>query len=246
MNISKKLLDWAEQSEQECRRVELSMVPITENCRLLDLGCGDGDFTSRVQTVVRATEVHGVEIAEEQVENARTRGIKVFSCNLNERFEFSSDHYDLIVASHIIEHLSNTDGFLREIYRVLRDRGQVLIATPNLASLANIFLLVFGKQPSIAEVSDEALVGTWSPRSMQVNRIGPSHRRIFTRRALCDLLVYHGFTIEAVRMTGFSPLPSQLARSLVGLLRPYATNIIVRARKTTTKNEAQPSGDSKT
>lgn len=141
--------------------------------------------------------------------------------------------FDLLVASHVIEHLGDTDLFLKECYRVLKPGGALVMATPNLAAFTNILLLLLGKQPTIAEVSDEALVNTWSPRGSSVERLGPAHRRLFTRGALRDLLKYYRFKPEQIVMTGFLPLPNLPGKVAATVLPRYAFNITVRARKLT-------------
>jgi hypothetical protein len=66
-------------------------------------------------------------------------------------------------AAQVIEHLSNTDLFIKEIFRVLKAGGYTVIATSNLAAYYNILYLLIGKQPYVAMVSDEVLAGSWIP-----------------------------------------------------------------------------------
>lgn len=235
MSISSKLLDWlgkqAGKNEGECRRVELSLLQKNKNAQLLDLGCGYGRFTLRAGKTIGSKGLHGVEIVDEKIDKARERGIDVRKGDLNQKLPFQNESFDVIIASHIIEHLDNTDTFVKEIYRVLKPGGYLIIATPNLAACANILFLLFGKQPSIAEVSDHALVGTWSPRGKSVDRTGPAHRRIFTTGALRELLEHYGFRIETTAGVGFFPLPNQLARIMCRIDKNHASNIVIKATK---------------
>jgi len=43
-----------------------------------------------------------------------------------------SDTYDCVVAFQVIEHIENDDLFVRELHRVLKDKGQLIITTPNI------------------------------------------------------------------------------------------------------------------
>ncbi len=215
----------ATQSEVQCREVELSLLEKTPGAKLrklLDLGCGDGSFTIKCADVLVIPDknVYGIDAVPENVAKAKQRGIDARCYNLNSRIEFPDNQFDVVVASHIIEHLNNTDLFLQEIYRVLKPGGYLVIATPNLASFQSILYLMCGKQPSIAEVSDRILVNTWSPRGKDIDRTGFAHRRIFTKGALVEMLEYYGFRVERVIMTG-------LCRGR------YASNIVVKARKPT-------------
>jgi len=198
---------------------------------MLDCGCGDGEFTAKMADVVEATKIIGIDVAAEQIAVARTRGIEGIVGNLDLGLPFGNESVDLVVASHIIEHVSDTDMLLRESYRVLKHGGYVVMSTPNLAAFTNILFLILGKQPTIAEVSDVALVGTWSPRGGEVARKGPAHRRIFTLAALKGLLQHYGFQCEKTVRSGFLPLPRWPARLASALLPRYASNIIIRARK---------------
>ncbi|XES77646.1 MAG: class I SAM-dependent methyltransferase [Candidatus Bathyarchaeia archaeon] len=64
-------------------------------------------------------------------------GIKA---NLNrDQLPFDDCFFDFVSATEVIEHLWNTDQFIKECYRVLKPRGYFLISTPNLASWINGF-----------------------------------------------------------------------------------------------------------
>lgn len=235
MSVTRRIYDWlarqAEKSELECRMVELSLLEKNPEAKLLDVGCGDGEFTLRAAERIGTAEIHGIEIVEEDINKSKTNGIDIRQGDLNQRLPFEDESFDVIIASHIIEHLTNTDIFVKEIHRVLKVGGYSVIATPNLAALLHILFLLLGKQPTIAEVSDEALVGTWSSRGNCVDRIGPAHRRIFTPGALKGLLEYYGFKVETVVGTGFFPLPNPLARIMAHIDKRHATNIVIKARK---------------
>lgn len=58
---------------------------------------------------------------------------------------------DFVFAGELIEHLVDTDAFLNESFRVLVDRGLLLLTTPNLASVFNRLRLLLGKQPLYVE-----------------------------------------------------------------------------------------------
>lgn len=221
----------AEQGELECRRVMLSLLEEEPDAKLLDLGCGDGEFTLKVAERIRTSKIYGIEIAEESLNKAKAKGIEVYWGDLDERLPFESESFDVVLASHIIEHVCNTDGLIKEIYRVLKGGGYLIAATPNLAAILHIVFLLFGKQPTIAEVSDEALVGTWSPRGQCVKRIGPAHRRLFTLGALKELLEYYSFKVEKSVSSGFLPLPTPPAKVMCFIDKRHATNITIKARK---------------
>lgn len=114
--------------------------------------------------------------------------------------------------------------------------GFVLLATPNLAALYNIFFLLLGKQPPITNVSD--VVGAaseWDQLMLAAGHrqlvVTPRHRRVFTRGSLVSLLQHYGFCIEKSTVSGFPPLPWWAADLACAVFPIYGWNILVRARK---------------
>ena len=174
------------------------------------------------------------------LDKARAKGIKVHRSDLNEKLPFEDDTFDVVHANQLIEHLSDTDMFIKEVYRILKASGYLIISTPNLASFHNIICLLFGKQPYPAMVSDEVYVGTFplphpAKRSEIDKEPGPGHRRIFTFCALKEILEYHGFVVEKSLGSGFYPLPPPLARVICFLDKRHAVTISMKARKHTAK-----------
>ena len=116
-------------------------------------------------------------------------------------------------SNQVIEHLPQTDHFMREIRRVLAPGGYAVVSTNNLASLHNIVSLLAGYQPPPCHVSDEQ-IGLGNP--MNAHRgdpgaAGQMHLRIFTGRALAELAQLHGLRVDVARTAGFYPLPPRLA-----------------------------------
>ncbi len=234
MSIISSLFDYLnKQADTEHRRVILSVVEQNENARLLDLGCGMGDFSLAVAEKVGTTHVSDVEIVEPRIAKARSRGLEVFPCNLNEPLPFEGDSFDMILANQIIEHLFDTDAFIKDIFRILKPGGYAVVSTPNLAAVQNILYLLVGKQPPTVSVSDEYLVGTWYPGEKSLDPITqqPSHRRIFTVGALAELFSYHGFQVEKTIGSEYLPLPTPLARIMSRVDRGHPGHIAVKVRK---------------
>jgi len=101
----------------------------------LDLGCGDGQIAERVAWMVGVKEVYGADIDSEVLENAKLRGIKTFNLDLSkDKIPLNDNSVDLVTAFEVIEHLINPDNMLKEVFRVLKEGGHLLLSTPNLAS----------------------------------------------------------------------------------------------------------------
>lgn len=217
--------------DTECRELVLRNLHIRPGARILDVGCGDGELTQRAATRIGTDRVLGLDIVVEALQIARTRAVTPIRADLNAPFPLHSDSVDLVIASHCIEHLCDTDLFLGELNRVLHLGGDLVLATPNLAAWHQIFLLSLGRQPTIAEVSDRYLVGTISPRAGEVGRTGPAHRRVFTRLALSELLARFGFKVRVALGSGYFPLTGVLGGLLSRIDPSHATNVVAVATK---------------
>lgn len=101
--------------------------------RLLEIGCGDGDFL--VEAEAAGFQVTGVELASAACEQARGRlTTGEVHCTLLENAPLEDGQFDLCVISDVIEHVRDPLGFLANIHRLLKSGGTLFIATPSLAS----------------------------------------------------------------------------------------------------------------
>ncbi len=234
--LRKGLTGWAERSfdralEQNVDNVVRLLDGTPPNAALLDLGCDDGSLTVRLAEAVDARTVHGVELVDERARLAAGRGIDVHRGDLNASLPYDDETFDVVCSHQVIEHLSDTDTFVREIFRVLKPGGCSITSTENLAGWHNIGALLFGWQPfSLGNVSDTAL-GLGNPlavhRGEQDVRSSWQHLRVFAHRGLRELFTAHGFDVEAVVGAGYYPLPRFVAR----LDSRHAAFLTVTARR---------------
>ena len=151
--------------------------------RFLDVGCATGALLEKMRE--RGWEVSGVEISAQMAGYGRkNRGLAISTLPL-EANGFAANHFDVIHASHLIEHLNNPAVFVREAYRILSNGGFLLVTTPNIAGMqAKLFR------------------GRW--RSAIYD-----HLYLFSVKTLKALLRREGFAVEQVVTWG------GLARGLV-------------------------------
>jgi len=223
-----------EASEDENRAAILDAVAERAPMQsVLDLGCFDGEFTQRLGSRAGATHVAGMEFIEEHAERASSVGVDVTMGDLEQRFPYDDASFDLVHANQVIEHLRNTDGFLREARRVCRPGGLVVISTNNLASWHNVAMLALGLQPMPIHVSDEVHVG--NPMNLRAGEPhmdrGQTHLRLFTGRALVDLAEYHGLELVSLQTSGYYPLPPRMARRMVKIDRLHGAFLIAMLRR---------------
>jgi SAM-dependent methyltransferase len=220
-------------ASKDCRRNILQCLDESaETVELLDCGCDDGEWTLQLGAHIGNVRLSGIEIVEERRLAAAQRGVQAKAADLNGHFPFGDGVFDVVHANQVIEHLSDTDRFVREIRRVLRTGGYAVISTENLASWHNILALVLGWQPfSLTNVSsirfqigNPLAIHSGEPA---VNPTSWQHNRVFAYRGLKELFELHGLAVERMEGSGYYPLPGFL-----GKLDPrHAAFLTLKVRK---------------
>lgn len=191
--------------------------------RILDIGCGDGNFSILLKKICGAKEVYGIEISEKGVQMAKKNGVKAFKLDVDrEDFPFEDNYFDAIYAGGIIEHLFDPDHFLDEVYRVLKPNGIFILDTPNLASLYNRVALLLGYLPFDMQVSLKYSLGHLYESMYQARENGyvraSDHIRFFTLKSLVMLLKKHDFSILKIYgssdLTSINKTPSLVASKI--------------------------------
>lgn len=107
------------------------LLPDLANLRVLDAGCGIGDYTARF--LDEGASVVGVDLSAESLERARDRcgtRAEFHRQDLTEPFEFASDgSFDLVFANLVLDHVEDLGPVFDEFDRVLTSEGTLVFAT---------------------------------------------------------------------------------------------------------------------
>lgn len=99
--------------------------------KVLDLGCGDGYFSYLL--ACDGNKVTAVDVSKQRLDKfkklALENNIKQVLYN-GQRLPFSDSSFDVVVILEVIEHLVDYEIVLKEICRVLRKGGKVVVGTP--------------------------------------------------------------------------------------------------------------------
>ncbi len=102
---------------------------------VLDVGCNTGYGTMRFEPV--AGRVVGVDVSPRAIEAALERapdGRPEFILTTGFELPFAAGSFDLVTSFQVLEHVPDPHPFLRELARVVRPGGTVILATPNAAT----------------------------------------------------------------------------------------------------------------
>jgi len=131
------------------KRIQGFYLPFFEGCkRVVDLGCGDGDFLELLGE--KGIEATGVDWDEKCCAAAKERGQKVVCQDIFEYLEgVEEGSVDGFFCSHLVEHLpyERVIDLLRLAHRALREGGKIVLSTPNVRGLFShleMFYLHFG------------------------------------------------------------------------------------------------------
>jgi SAM-dependent methyltransferase len=108
---------------------------------LLDVGSGFGFFLSEMKN--RGWDGVGVEISQKGMEYAKDVLGMATQCGPLEKVGFPENHFDVVTAFYVIEHLPHPISFLQECHRILRPGGLLWIRYPHTTPIKN-FLRVLG------------------------------------------------------------------------------------------------------
>jgi 2-polyprenyl-3-methyl-5-hydroxy-6-metoxy-1,4-benzoquinol methylase len=99
--------------------------------RLLDVGCGTGEFLYSMKK--SGWEVTGIEPDEATRKSAnREYGLEVHP--VEDFFDFPDDHFDVITLWHVLEHVDDLQRYMEKLRGMLRPGGLLVIALPNYTS----------------------------------------------------------------------------------------------------------------
>lgn len=109
-------------------------LPATPRGRLLDVGCGSGEWLLQMQQ--RGWLVEGLDFDENAVKLARQKGLKV-ECGSLEEQNYPAACFDAVTLNHVIEHVPDPVGTLAGCAKILRPNGKLVLFTPNNTSLGH-------------------------------------------------------------------------------------------------------------
>jgi SAM-dependent methyltransferase len=173
--------------------------------RVLEIGCGHGQTLLFVKRQRSAQYVAGVELVPEVAAIARQNSELdvVLTGDIEQvQLDFPVDRFNLIIASHVLEHVKDPWSVLRRLGTLLTPSGQLIGSLPNVRyARVSLPLVLFGK----LQYTKEGILD-WT------------HTKFFTKGTIEDLLHSSGFVIEKIEPE-FSPRMGAINAMTLGLFK---------------------------
>jgi SAM-dependent methyltransferase len=185
--------------------------------RCVDLGCGSGDDLLLVKSNHPDSDLIGVDVGGWNKDKLASQGIVPLVLNIEQdSLPFEDETVDLIIANQVLEHTKELFWINHEIFRSLKVGGCLYLGVPNVLSLHNRILGLFGIHPTCAKIIS-------------------AHVRAFSKRD--TLLFYRAIARDFMELEDFYgaqfyPFPRTMARPLAFLLPSLAFSIFFLIRKT--------------
>ena len=146
--------------------------------KLLDVGCAFGFFLELARK--NGWDVYGTEISEDAYKYAKYNlKLPVINKTL-EKTKFKNGNFDVVTIFDVIEHLTKPQETLREIRRILKPNGLIVVTTPDIGSIT---ARILGKN--------------WE----EVKRVR-EHIYFFSRHTLKNMLESNGFKVLRTESAG--------------------------------------------
>jgi SAM-dependent methyltransferase len=162
---------------------------------VLEIGCATGELAELLQRRNAVARYDAIELSPRTAEIARRRVSTVFTTTLTEALVAGAirpQAYDLIVMSHVLEHIADADQELRSVRTALRSDGQLFIEVPNASGNQRL------------------------PFDDNI-----AHVHFFSPTSLHRMLANHGMTALAVETRGWlDPRYSDSLRAIFGNFEP--------------------------
>jgi SAM-dependent methyltransferase len=150
---------WWYRGRRRVLHAELDRLPLPPDARILDAGCGSGRMLDELRPRGRVT---GVDANANAVTATRRRGHVAWQCNI-EGMPFADASFDLVTCLDVVEHTPDDRRTLRELRRVTRPGGTLVVTVPAYQALWSAHDIVNGhyRRYRVSELRAAAQEAGW-------------------------------------------------------------------------------------
>jgi ubiquinone/menaquinone biosynthesis C-methylase UbiE len=165
---------------------------------VIEIGCGTGDLARSVMDSIPEVDYVATDLSPAMVSSAKALGVPAVVAPADD-LPFPDESFDVAVAAWMLYHVPDLDAALRELRRVLRAGGVLVVATNGAAHLADL-LQDAGGEPLVTQFTSEAAESVLARHFSEV-----------TRRDIETLASFDDHTAAAAYLATFD---TELARAL--------------------------------
>jgi 2-polyprenyl-3-methyl-5-hydroxy-6-metoxy-1,4-benzoquinol methylase len=168
--------------------------------RLLDVGCGVGFMSSVVSQL--GYEMHCIDASNDINQEAiSTFSLRFSECNIEfSPIPYDDNYFDIVILTEVLEHFNYSPLVpLKQIQRVLKPGGLLLLTTPDITGIFSLYTLLKGDNVSGSLNMMLEQTRVWSPDNGQNQLFRDIHFRCYTIKEIRKLMDMTGFTIIKYR-----------------------------------------------
>ncbi|UCE37236.1 MAG: class I SAM-dependent methyltransferase [Thermoplasmata archaeon] len=204
---------------------------------ILDVGSGTGHLIFGLSAISPGCVALDIETERLIYISKKAPNIKCVQANVDLGLPFSNDCFDIVIASELLEHLNEPKGFYKEVARILRKGGILILTTPNSDNLTQKILRRLPKSLALSLAKRGGVDLTLHPELMgneQLDRSNPHMHKVegYTKSELIALGKGSGLKTIFQKSFGpplpdsvFSHIPKSAIRFIVNNIEnhiPYA------------------------
>lgn len=183
-------------------RLIIGSIDPTPNDRILDAGCGDGYYLHLISSLgIKNVSLTGIDYDRRALASAKRnlgrRKVKFKVVDLMKKSNLKPNYYNKVIMSEVAEHLPNDVEGLKEIYRVMKKGGKLVLTVPNANypflwdPINKTLEFLFG-----CHIKSGFFAGIWN-----------QHERLYTPERIRKVLKRAGFKVKEVKTLTFWCLP---------------------------------------
>jgi SAM-dependent methyltransferase len=174
------------------RRLDMIRIAAGERLagRVLEDGCGVGMYVDKLSAL--GATVIGLEYDRERAAEARTRSPRIVNA-AGEFIPLPASTFDLILSHEVIEHVQDDHAAVREMIRVLRPGGRIVLFCPNRGYPFETHGIYWRRRYKFGNIP----LVNYLPRAWR-NKLAP-HVRVYSKRDLEKL--FDGLPVKFIEQT---------------------------------------------
>jgi len=174
-------LNW---SNPTAFRLKMSLASIPQTGKVLELGCGVGQFIRAIKKIKPALECFGVDISESAIQTAKSLNDGVNYELGGDSIPFVDNFFDAVLIYDVLEHAENPDKIITEVRRILKSGGIFYLFVPCEGDILSVWN--FLKKIGVGKNLTKKYAG---------------HINYFTRRDIYNILKRYDFNIISKRFS---------------------------------------------